>query len=276
MSRLPRYFCCGLALLTTLGCSRGVGDVETAQIVVLANPSLELIATDERQGVLTVRVAGTGQMMTVRAAEVVAGRAIHDLDANVAALMREPAGPQTQPTAQASMAPAPIATPSESRSAVATRLRVAASNIRAQVATTASATSDTNAPDRAAARAAASRPHIGANIDVSLLKRRAGPIVCADNRTIALDGVLVRSGIAALLISGNCDVQIRKSHIVGKIGIEVSGNADVSIDNSIVEGTIALEIAGNSTVSVRSSTVRGAVQRTGIGMMRDLGGNVFD
>lgn len=67
----------------TLGCSSaGTADaVEKAQIAVRANPSLELVATDERQGVLTVRVKRSGQMLTVSAGDVVAGNAFRDLDA---------------------------------------------------------------------------------------------------------------------------------------------------------------------------------------------------
>src|SRR5947208_11515 len=69
--------------VTALGCSSaGTADaVEKAQIAVRANPSFELVATDERQGVLTVRVKRSGQMLTVSVGDVVAGTAFRDLDA---------------------------------------------------------------------------------------------------------------------------------------------------------------------------------------------------
>jgi hypothetical protein len=52
---------------------------------VRANPSLELVATDERQSVLTVKVKRSGRVMTVSAADVVAGTAFRDLDADLSA-----------------------------------------------------------------------------------------------------------------------------------------------------------------------------------------------
>src|SRR5438105_13498768 len=63
-------------LARTLGCTTGAGgsgDVEKAQIAVRANPSLELMATDDRQGVLTVRVRRSGRVMTVSVADVISG-----------------------------------------------------------------------------------------------------------------------------------------------------------------------------------------------------------
>jgi hypothetical protein len=49
---------CVWLLASTIGCSadRARDPVEIAQIAVRANPSLELIATDDRQGVLTMRL----------------------------------------------------------------------------------------------------------------------------------------------------------------------------------------------------------------------------
>lgn len=69
-----------LVLLAGLGaaCSQapaGKSDLEVAQVAIRANPALELVATDEGQGVLTVRVRSTGQLVTVKAADVNAGTA---------------------------------------------------------------------------------------------------------------------------------------------------------------------------------------------------------
>jgi hypothetical protein len=71
----------GLCLLT-LACSAGKTSdaVEKAQIAVRANPALELVATDERQGVLTVRVKQNGQVITVSVNDVIAGTAFANLD----------------------------------------------------------------------------------------------------------------------------------------------------------------------------------------------------
>jgi hypothetical protein len=78
-----------IGLLTlTLACNSGgnaSADVEKAQIAVRANPALELVATDERQSVLTVRVRQSGRVMTVSVADVIAGVAFRDMDAPAAA-----------------------------------------------------------------------------------------------------------------------------------------------------------------------------------------------
>jgi hypothetical protein len=78
---------CIWLLASTIGCGadRSRDPVEIAQIAVRANPSLELIATDERQGVLTVRVKRTGQILTVHAADVTAGTAFRDLESSTGA-----------------------------------------------------------------------------------------------------------------------------------------------------------------------------------------------
>jgi hypothetical protein len=72
---------------TSLACGGGGGktEIEVAQVAVRANPALELVATDTQQGVLTVRVKATGQVLTVKAADVNAGTAFQDLAAEAVA-----------------------------------------------------------------------------------------------------------------------------------------------------------------------------------------------
>jgi hypothetical protein len=86
---LAAPICVSLCVLT-LGCSAGSasGDVEKAQIAVRANPGLELVATDDRQGVLTVKVRRTGRVITVSVADVISGVAFRDLDSDAPAAAR--------------------------------------------------------------------------------------------------------------------------------------------------------------------------------------------
>ena len=93
---------CVWLLASTIGCSaeRPHDPVEIAQIAVRANPSLELLATDERQGVLTVRVKRTGQILTVHAADVTAGTAFRDLESSTGA--PSPAGAPSAPSVSGS------------------------------------------------------------------------------------------------------------------------------------------------------------------------------
>jgi hypothetical protein len=77
---LPAVCVCMTALAVGCSSAKSSDAVEKAQIAVRANPALELVATDERQGVLTVKVKRSGQMLTVTATDVVAGTAFRDLD----------------------------------------------------------------------------------------------------------------------------------------------------------------------------------------------------
>ena len=77
--------------VVTIGCAAGSasGDVEKAQIAVRANPSLELVATDDRQGVLTVKVRKSGRVITVSVADVISGIAFRDLESDAPAAARQ-------------------------------------------------------------------------------------------------------------------------------------------------------------------------------------------
>jgi hypothetical protein len=70
---------CVCLILVTAACSGANADVEKAQIAVRANPDLELIATDDRQGVLTVGVKSSGQTITVEVRDVLSGTAFRNL-----------------------------------------------------------------------------------------------------------------------------------------------------------------------------------------------------
>src|SRR5262245_43013869 len=84
LSRATWIALCLAAIGLSFACGGGTGDVEKAQIAVRANPALELVATDERQAVLTVKVKRSGRVITVTAADVIAGTAFRDLDAEPA------------------------------------------------------------------------------------------------------------------------------------------------------------------------------------------------
>ena len=59
-ARLARAACLCVILAA---CNGANANIEKAQIAVRANPALELVATDERQGVVTVRVKSSGQTL---------------------------------------------------------------------------------------------------------------------------------------------------------------------------------------------------------------------
>src|SRR5262245_59768706 len=122
------------------GCSAGnaSGDVEKAQIAVRANPSLELVATDDRQGVLTVKVRRTGRVLTVSVADVISAVAFRELDSDAPAAAR-PADvavstPQGQVAVRQSRDGVAVTTPEGQVAVRQTRDGVAVSTPEAQVA----------------------------------------------------------------------------------------------------------------------------------------------
>jgi len=115
----------------------------------------------------------------------------------------------------------------------------------------------------------------GADIDESRLQRRPRAVACVGREVIELTDVLLRADAVAVMASGDCEVRIKNSHIVGSIGVQVAGGGNVTIENSIIEGPVALQLAAGGVVSVQSSTIRGQVQRAGAVTLRDKGGNLF-
>jgi hypothetical protein len=305
---------CGYALTALVACgSGGASDtIEKAQIAVRANPSLELVATDDRQGVLTVRVVRTGAMMTVNAADVVAGTAFRGLDATAAAAAAAPA--TASESTEKSAAPAQRTEPPASA-----QQRITAANERGQVTVTRSGGALTvqsgdsrvgvagaavsaerplsaappaaapeeraqaapaPAPAEPAARPAqdtakveSTAPQKGAVLDESRLEKRNRPVSCVGSQTVNLTDVLLSTDGIAVAVTG-CTVHIRNSHVKGQIGLQVAGGGTVTIENSIIEGTMAMQLTPGANVSVKSSTIRGQVQRVGVNV-NDQGGNVW-
>jgi len=122
---------------------------------------------------------------------------------------------------------------------------------------------------------AASTQQKGAVIDESRLERRTTPVSCVGRQVVTLRNILLKSDAIAVAVSGDCEVRIQDSHIVGQIALQVAGGGTVSITNSIVEGTIAMQLTPPADVSVKSSTIRGQVQRVGSVSLKDAGGNLW-
>src|SRR5262245_42174572 len=122
------------------GCSAGnaSGDVEKAQIAVRANPSLELVATDDRQGVLTVKVRRSARVLTVSVADVISGVAFRDLDSDAPAAAQASgvsvATPQGQVAVRQSRDGVAVSTPEGQVAVRQTRDGVAVSTPEGRVA----------------------------------------------------------------------------------------------------------------------------------------------
>jgi hypothetical protein len=289
----------GSLLLGSVGCvSRGSDAVSVAQVAVRANPDLELLATDERQAVLTVRVKRTGKVLTVRADDVVAGSAFRDLDT------------ATAPAQPAATAPQPAQAPTPAREAevstpgarVSVDRRSGESKKRPTAAAVESDTSRDPKPEASAGSASvdrAARPPVasteqattpppaksvppqapskqpGANIDESALQKRTDPVRCISSETVRLDGVLLQADRVAVQAIGKCNIRITNSHVIGHAALQIAGDATVTVENSIIEGDPAIRVAQTAAIEVHSSTIRGRVQKLQSATVRDLGDNVW-
>lgn len=289
-----------LAGLLSACSGRGDDPVSVAQVAVKANPSLELVATDERQGVLTVKVKRTGQILTVHASDVVAGTAFKDLDAaapsssTVSAMPSDPAVAVTQSgrtttvttgrvstggaadgvsVAQDPSGALTVRTPGGTIS-VGSSANTAALAPRAPAATAQSSSPGTQtAPPARSGASPSDEP--GAHIDESRLERRTRPVSCVGLNEVRLENVMLRVDEVAVQAAGGCNIRITNSHIAGRVALEAAGNTSFTIENSIIEGQIAIEAAGSARLSVKSSTVRGGVQKMQNATVRDLGQNLW-
>ena len=297
--------CCLLGSMA--GCvSRGSDPVAVAQVAVRANPDLELLATDERQAVLTVRDKRTGRILTVGAEAVVAGTAFRDLNAtappaqpSAARTELPPASPTASDAERNAGAPTPGARVSAAPPSGGKKNRPA---VPVESETTGSVPADTQpgttsvgrAPreplrseEGAAAAPAAGTappdgrspstqsPSAGASLDESRLQRRTTPVQCAGADTVRLDRVWLEVDRVAIQALGKCGVHITNSHIVGRVAVQATGNTTVTIENSIIEGRVAIQAAQTSSISAQSSTIRGRVVKLQNGAVRDLGQNVW-
>jgi len=263
---------CSLLAVGAVGCSKSGDDrVSVAQVAVRANPDLELVATDAQQGVLTVRVRQTGQVLTVRVDDVIAGTAFRDLAAapSAAAAPAAAAGAVANPSAPVAPAAAKAANAQAAPPATddaSTRMTDARERLRGAGRRLGS-TSPQAAPQGA--------PPVAEPRDATARRRQSTPVLCSGNQTVRLDHVLLDVDAVAVSANGGCRVSITDSRIMGRVGVAVNGKASVTIERSDVVGVVAFQVSGDGEVSVQSSTIEGSVQSRLKSGVRDLGQNVW-
>ena len=295
LTRAAGIALCSAAIGVTSACGGSTTDVEKAQIAVRANPALELVATDERQAVLTVKVKRSGRTLTVTAADVIGGVAFRDLDAESPGepLTVQRNAPGTSRvdattsggTASVGQSGVDASTPGGqvsirsggggiSVSGAGGQVKVGGGSVGAQA--NSGRRGAAAVPERPGSTSAApSGDGRGAVIDESRLEQRSRPVACTGDNNVTLSNVLLRVDGVAVQGVGSCDIRIRNSHIIGDVAVQVTGSTNVAIENSIIEGRVALSLTGSADMSVKSSTIRGPVQRIGSTQLKDLGGNVW-
>jgi hypothetical protein len=271
------------------GCSsRGSDAVAVAQVAVRANPELELMATDERQAVLTVRIKKTGRVITVRADDVVAGSAFRDLDAGTAK-SETPAAPVAATPPAAAPAPPPpspqpgaarqaeVSTPAarvavvppsgESKKRQAT-VAVEADTSRGVTAETPAATVSVERAPRPAGRSAEAaappttavppaRPPAAA--EGAARSTQSSPA----GTTTTLDASSLRRRTDPVQCLGTESIRLDGVLLqADRVAVQAGGKCAVHITNSHVVGSIAVRTLGDATVTIENSVIEGRLQAT--------------
>ncbi|HEV8334080.1 MAG TPA: hypothetical protein VGQ22_21835 [Steroidobacteraceae bacterium] len=234
-------------------------EIAWARAALQRNPDLEVVATDQQSGVVTVKHRGTGEVETVKASELAAVSPSQLKAMNTqAATQAEPASPEqtaqaTAPNRGEGSAPVPGATPSGYTVERANgQLRVSGPGVSI-VSSGSNAAADNQAG--------------GA-------RRTVDPFICEGRRTLQLDNRDIYVDGDAITVRGGCELFLTNSNIVASgTGIVVQ-DAIVHISNSHVQGASAsFEADDRAKMYVRGSTFQGVPRRAELALVQDQGGN---
>jgi hypothetical protein len=293
MSAKAAFWTSSAALLALAGCSKLSNDPTTWAGEALArNPNLEVVAHDADAGTFTVREKASGELIVVKADEVV-GTVPGALSA--AAKPAQPAEPAAQPAAQPTESDA-AAQPGETA--------VASTNEPARAEDVDEPAGPGPQPSPAFEAATANQPVLASGPGYSIkrgsgapatgaaaqpaarnataargvaMEQRYDPIICQGQRLLQIDNQNLAFEGDAITAEGGCEIHITNSHITaGGIGISARG-ANVHIKNSSIQGDSGSVSASNGAqVYVQSSTFKGLSRRLDTAEMHDLGGNVWN
>ena len=263
----PLLVACGSASQA----NKSAGELEWARAALARNPSLELVAVDDKARVFTVRMKASGALQTLRLEEMTAGPA--------ASFGAPPgASPDVTPSAATSSAaqPGEAATPAvadtangkEADPALAARgaysierssngVKISGRGLSIASSGAAPVAKDTQsaAPD-------------------SGLERRSEPMRCQGSNQIHIDNQKLAFSGDGIIAEQGCEVFITNSHI------EALGNAllvdasKIHVTNSMITGgTGSLQLRNRGQAYVGSSTLSGMSRRFDTSQLHDLGGN---
>lgn len=252
-------------------------EVEWARAALQRNPTLELIATDERAGMFTVRDRRSGEIHAVALRDLAAAP-VSQLTVPVPApIAAAPAATQPEPAAADVSGPRPAQTAAVQEEAPTVS------------GTTTAATAATPAPgdkgytiERTDGRLKISGPGISvvsagadsATPPRSQTQAATEPIICEGRRMLQLDNRQLRVEGNAITVRGGCELYLTNSHIVASgVGVVVQ-DGTVHIANSYVEGGAgSFEADSQARVFVRGSTFQGLSRRDQLAEIQDQGGN---
>ncbi len=287
----------GAVLLALTGCSKLGGEDSTAWArgALERNPNLEVVAHDADSGAFTVRDKASGELIVLRADEI-----IGTVPSAIAAATKPAA--TAQATAPAS-APAEPAVPADGEQAAEPTGTMARSGEAARAEDVDEPTGAGPQPSSSAFEAAtANQPVLAQGPGYSIkrgsgasapaaqasaggatatrgarMEQRYDPIICQGQRMIQIDNQNLAFQGDAITAEDGCEIHITNSHITaGGIGVSARG-ARVHIKNSSIEGDSgSVTISDGAQVYAQSSTFKGLSRRLDTAAVHDLGGNVWN
>jgi hypothetical protein len=266
-----------------------VREIDWAKAALARNPGFEILATDEKAGVFTVRDTATGDMRTLRLKDLVAAplpTAAAPQQAAPAPDAQPPAVENDEPlaarqTTEDVEAPAP-GDGAEATTALAEgpgyRISRASGDQAAAAATTLEGpgyrierqAGEPSPSAGSAGSAVAEAPRANAEL-------RTDPIICQGNRLMHIDGETIEFTGDAVIAEKGCDLYISNARIrAGGVGIIARQQARVHIVNSTIGGSRgSYEASEGGEIYVARSTFEGVGRRFDGGSMTDLGGNSY-
>jgi len=222
------------------------------------NPALEVVATDNKAGIFTVRMRMGGELRTIRMDELVAAppsgtAATIESDDTLAMADEDPDMPA--PAAAQAIAPQITVTREAGRLSISGP-GVSIASAGAPAATVAAGT--------------------GAEEDTRSAQRRNQPIVCQGSRLMRIDGRVIDFEGDGIIVEDGCDLHLTNSRIsAGGTAITVTGGK-VHIVNSIVKGTRgSIEASQGSQVFMSGASIDGLQRRFDTAQINDLGDNRY-
>lgn len=242
-------------------------EMDWARAALERNPAVEVVSADSEARRFTVRLKGSGELVSLPLGTLVAGPAesftVPPVAPEEPAPEPEPAAPhaaaepETTPPAQPA---GPEAAPMAAVGAPYTVER-SASGVRV----TGPGVTIESAGSSPAAAASPGKTY------------GDDPIICEGARLLHVDGRDLSVADDAIIARDGCEIHLTNSRIDSSRTAIVVRNARVHISNSEVRGSFrSLDIDDGGQVYARLSRFTGVLNRQGSGDFRDLGGNRFD
>jgi hypothetical protein len=267
-----------LAIAIASACAKQESsELQWVRAALARNPDVEVIAADEKSGMLTLRDRATGAVSAVPLQEIAA--------APVSQLLRKPLplapAAQPSPAAAAPSSPEP-ATPVEQQAAAEP---APTESVQPSAAAQPAATAGNEKPytiDRVDGQLRVSGPGISVVSSgpaatataQSQGPRAAEPIICEGSRMLHFDNRSIYVEGDAITVRGGCELYITNSNIVASgTGVKIQDGI-VHISNSHIEGaTSSFDADSQAKVFVRGSTFQGLSRRDQLATVQDQGGN---